>query len=478
MALEPGMQVAAQGVVTELGDGGDTQTALDGVQSLTLCGEHQALPLTHTRLPMAADTRESLENMRVTLDSASIATDVYRLRDGEIRIAAGGMLASPTEVAWPGNDARRQRQQNQAAWLKAQLVDGDRTAFPGGTELVSDEGVLGHDGKSPKLFLEAPANLARPLMPSPPAPAAESLRVLSLNLYNYFNGDGQGGGFPAPRGASSEKDFERQRERLRAALEALRPDIVAVMELENDGFAPGSAAADLLDDMAQATGASWEAANPGVNGIGSDEITVGLFHRPDRVRAMGPALTLGAAPFDLLSRKPVARAFAPVGGGPAFFVAVNHFKSKGSCPDHGPDRDLGDGQGCWNAARTAAAKAVGEWVLQLAAAQADGRALIVGDLNAYRLEDPVRHLVGNGFEDLTGGGELGHEYSYVFYGEAGTLDYALATPALRRLVAQARILHINAAWPPGMKLPAPWLRSSDHDPVIVDLRFRQSFTAR
>ncbi|WP_191621312.1 ExeM/NucH family extracellular endonuclease [Marinihelvus fidelis] len=475
--LEPGMRVAVNGTVTELGEQKDTQTALAGFDSLSVCAEHEPLPLTPMRLPMPAAERERLENMRVTIDTATVATDVYRLDRGEIRVAAGGMLPSPTEVAWPGTDARRQRARNRDATLFAQLAEGDRSVFPGGTEVVSDLGVLGHDGKGPRLYLEDRANLAKPLSPTLTPPASDALRVLSLNLQNYFNGDGRGGGFPTPRGAETARAFEHQRERLRATVSELQPDIIAVMEIENDGFGQHSAARDFIADLEKATGADWDVASPNGGPVGTDEITVGLFHRTDRVTATVQTLALNAPPFDLLNRQPLARAYRPAGGGPAFIIVVNHFKSKGSCPDQGRDRDLGDGQGCWNAARTAAATSLAGWVLQLAQQQADGRALIVGDLNAYRLEDPVRELVKAGFEDLTGGGELGHEYSYVFYGEAGTLDYALATPELRRSVIQARILHINASWPPGMDLPQPWLRSSDHDPVIVDLRFRQSSTA-
>ena len=59
---------------------------------------------------------------------------------------------------------------------------------------------------------------------------------------------------------------------------------------------------------------------------------------------------------------------------------------------------------------------------------------------------------------------------------AGALDYAFASPELVPYVRGARYLNFNAGYPPGVDLELPWLRSSDHDPVIVDLRFRQSET--
>jgi len=44
-------------------------------------------------------------------------------------------------------------------------------------------------------------------------------------------------------------------------------------------------------------------------------------------------------------------------------------------------------------------------------------------------------------------------------------------------VLQAYIWHVNAAFPAKMELPQPWLRFSDHDPVVVELRIRQSKTS-
>ena len=38
-----------------------------------------------------------------------------------------------------------------------------------------------------------------------------SLKVAAFNVLNYFNGDGQGGGFPTSRGANSAVEFDRQR---------------------------------------------------------------------------------------------------------------------------------------------------------------------------------------------------------------------------------------------------------------------------
>ena len=68
------------------------------------------------------------------------------------------------------------------------------------------------------------------------------------------------------------------------------------------------------------------------------------------------------------------------------------------------------------------------------------------------------------------------EYSFVYAGQRGTLDYAFTSGALLEH-SQAHIWHANAAFPAHMELPKPWLRFSDHDPVVVDILLRQSSTS-
>jgi predicted extracellular nuclease len=68
-------------------------------------------------------------------------------------------------------------------------------------------------------------------------------------------------------------------------------------------------------------------------------------------------------------------------------------------------------------------------------------------------------------------------YSYVFYGQHGTLDYAFSSKPLLHKVQQAFIWNVNTTLPADMALPLPWLRFSDHDPVVVDLSLRHSNTS-
>jgi len=69
------------------------------------------------------------------------------------------------------------------------------------------------------------------------------------------------------------------------------------------------------------------------------------------------------------------------------------------------------------------------------------------------------------------------DYSFVFAGQHGTLDYAFSSASLVAKADQAFIWHVNAAYPPRMDLPRPFMGFSDHDPVVVGLRLRQSSTS-
>jgi predicted extracellular nuclease len=150
---------------------------------------------------------------------------------------------------------------------------------------------------------------------------------------------------------------------------------------------------------------------------------------------------------------------------------VNHLKSKGSCPDSGPNARQDDGQGCWNPARVEAVNALLRWSHRIADEAGTDRVLILGDMNAYREEDPIHAFRKGGYTELVESLSDQPTYSYRHFGQAGTLDYAFASPALAAFARQARIWHINADWPRNMELPEPWLRMSDHDPVIVDFAF-------
>lgn len=144
-----------------------------------------------------------------------------------------------------------------------------------------------------------------------------------------------------------------------------------------------------------------------------------------------------------------------------------------------------------NLTRTAAAQALVDWLATDPTGSGDSDFLIMGDLNSYATEDPI-DAARAGADDTLGTADdytnliARHQgpfaYSFVFDGQAGYLDHALATPSLADQVLGATEWHINADEPDAIDYDTTFkppavdalyepnaYRSSDHDPVVVFL---------
>lgn len=474
--VNTGSMISVTGTVSEIGQGRYTLTAISDVDELIDCKTSRELPLTEVVLPLNGPGREALEGMRIAITDALTVTDSYQFRRGNITLSGNGMQFAPTETIAPGKGAADRLAQNRKFTLAVRLAeDADRsTLLTNGSTIENFIGVMAHDGYDLRVSIQSMSAAPLPGVSTPDRVSTDNLRITGMNLHNYFNGDGKGRGFPTPRGAETAEEFTQQRNRIGAALKVLDPHIVAVMELENDGFGGNSAAQDLINLANDSTGKPWAVARPVADNTGDDAITVGLFYRSDRVSAIGPAQTLQGPEFTS-SRQPMAQVFQASTDDEKVLVVVNHLKSKGSCPDSGENADQEDGQGCWNPMREASAEKMSAWANRLAAAEGISNVLILGDLNAYRREDPIEAVRRAGYTELMDSQKA--PYSFVYYGQHGTLDYAFASAALQNKVDRAFIWNVNSVYPANMPLPEPWLRFSDHDPVVVDLRLRHSTTS-
>jgi len=420
------------------------------------------------------------EGQRVRITAPLVVSGNHRLaRDGSVVAAFGGRLRTPTEVARPGADAAAVAADNRARSLRL-VLSGDVHAhghvWRSGGLLESAVGTVAVDEAGPGLHIEDIEMLQPAPRPAAPTVAGE-LRLASLNLQNLFNGDGRGGGFPTARGARTQADYQVQLARLVATLSSLDADVVALLELENDGYGPDSSIAQLAAAL-DPTGTRWRFVDAG-EGPGDNPIRVGMVYRADRVAPVGAPATLEAGPLGPLSRAPLAQAFR-AGNGPVFVVVANHFKSKGCRDAEGADRDQGDGQACFNATRRASGQQLREWLAGDPTGSGSALVAVLGDLNAYAMEDPVRDFIDAGWVDALAGADAGQPWTYVYDAQAGRLDHALLSPALGRRLQDAAIWHSNADEAPIVGDPAanagepgvtPW-RASDHDPFILGLRLR------
>ena len=429
----------------------------------------------------APEDWSALDGRLVRINAPLVISGNHRLeRDGSVVLAFGDRLRAPTEVARPGADAAAVAAANRARSLELVLppkVARHAHLWRSGGVVGTVQGMLTlHEG-GPRLSITDVDTLQPAQRPAAPTVVGE-LRVASLNLQNLFNGDGRGGGFPTARGAATPDEYEAQRARLVATLSSLDADIVVLLELENDGYGPESSIAQLVKAL-DPEGQRWRFVDAG-DGPGDNPIRVGLVYRADRVAPIGRPATLEAGPFGPLSRAPLAQAFR-AGSGPAFVVVANHFKSKGCRDATGADLDQGDGQACFNATRRASGVALRSWLASDPTGSGSDLVAVLGDLNAYAMEDPVRGFIDAGWRDALASADGGQPHTYVYDAQAGRLDHVLLSPALGARLEDAAIWHSNADEAPGTATgdgdtPAavtPW-RASDHDPVIVGLRLRSA----
>jgi predicted extracellular nuclease len=284
--------------------------------------------------------------------------------------------------------------------------------------------------------------------------------------------------------------LERQRTKLLQALIALDADIVGMMEMENStGVEP---LADIVDGLNDLLGAGTYAyVDTGT--IGTDVIKVGIIYKPGTVSEIGDFAILDASVDarydDTLNRPALAQTFVEDATGAAFTVVMNHFKSKGCGGATGLEADQGDGQACWNPARVSAAEAMVDWLATYPTGIVDDDVMVMGDLNAYAKEDPIGVFLDAGFTNLVEWFGGAGAYGFVFDGQWGYLDHALASESMFAQVTGTAEYHINADEPSVLdyntdfktanhvtSLYAPnEFRTSDHDPVLVGLDLEFDF---
>ena len=481
--LLAGDHVRVRGRVAERDTEKDASITVLEVDGLTPLAP---MPLPSARtldgVPASASTWESLEAMRVHFPAAlTVVGTQNAARFGEWQVALGDRTWTPTEVALPGNAANEMGRENRARFVW--LDDGDARASADtvmrrdiprtGSVIKGIGGIVDERFGRYRLQLAQTPKVEAAKAPITAPARTGDLRIAAMNLENLFNGDGQGGGFPTERGAKTEVEYLHQRAKLVAALAGLDADVVALMELENDVAGPLSSEAQLLAALNAVHGGDWRAARMPAN-ASTDAIRVGIIYRASKVQPVGASATFDDGPFAELSRPPLLQSFR-AGSGPVFTVVANHFKSKGCRDAKGPDGDQRDGQSCWNTSRLASAKLLDGWLRERLGTSLDAPVAILGDLNAYAMEDPPRWLRENDWRDAFAEAGVAHPYSYVYDGQAGRLDHALLTPALAARLTGAAEWHINADEPDAperVDAPITPLRSSDHDPLVIDLRLR------
>lgn len=482
-----------------------------------ICSTGNVIEPTPVTLPLTLEQFEAHEGMLLTFNNLTVEQNYFQARFGQVTLG-NGRLFTPTNgqpVPAEGNLANMvvlDDCTNRNNVPKTYLYPYDGALRAGDTiptiTGVLDQGRINADSTTTGVIAKFPTvhyriQATQPVVPQTTNPRpnnseivdlAGQVKVSGFNVLNYFTTldmvpyrstfpyDGSAN---TPRGADTQLELDRQEAKIISALSAINADVFGLTEIESwDG---ANALQTLVDKLNAAVGAGTYAAIADPEGfpqpgLGGDYIQVAIIYKPGKVTPVGLAQTDLNSVF---SRAPIAQTFTVNATGETFSVVVNHFKSKGSCPDISIDpANIDTGEGCWSTLRSEQAAQLLKFIEVIKTNSADPDVLAIGDYNAYGTESPINVLTTGGMvNEMAAFVPEGSRYSYVFDGQAGYLDHGLATAELSAQVGDAMFWHINADEPSlidyvtdykggtsSIDLYQPHeFRSSDHDPVIVGL---------
>lgn len=469
---------------------------------------------------------EQYEGMLVNFPETLTVTELFNLdRFGELRVSEGGRLRQFTQLNQPSVSGYQAHLEDIASrtitiddGLTIQNPDpiiypspelsannplrmGDTvTGLTGNVRFSRGSGGFGDEAYRIMPTVD-PSFVNENVRPQTPDPVNGDLTIASLNVLNYFTtldepGNSSGPNNLNPRGADNQQEFERQQEKLVTAIATIDADILGLVELENtdtDNNGNDVVLDNLVNAVNTALGAPvYDYISTGF--IGGDAIKVGMIYKPSAVNPVGNFAILDSSVdptfIDDRNRPVLAQTFDGVVTNERLTIAVNHFKSKGQSgltDTSDPNFDQGDGQSFWNAVRTDAANALTNWLTTDPTNSGDPDFLIIGDLNAYAQEDPITAIEAAGYTNLISQFVGPDAYSFVFDGQAGTLDYALANASLAAQVTGATDWHANADEADALDYNLDFgrnpslfngqdpFRHSDHDPLLVGLNWGNNY---
>ena len=295
-------------------------------------------------------------------------------------------------------------------------------------------------------------------VPSVDMNGTHNVLVCGANL-EYYLVQNLGTGY----GPDNQTEHNRQKAKVCTALARIHADVYGLVEIEQ-----GQAALEeIADYLTTATGSHYDYVDDQGSANGSYTKS-GYIYNSDRIQPYG-ILTRNNQ--GVKNRKYV-QGFILLENNERFIYSINHFKAK-SGTGTGKDADQGDGQGIYNNARLLEARSLIQNMEAYQSFYGDNDVLIMGDLNAYAMEDPIWAFVEAGMYDLHRYFHADSSYSYVYGEQAGYLDHAIANASLIKQVTGMNAWHVNSdesdEYTYDKSYDETVFRYSDHDPVLVGL---------
>ncbi len=442
---------------------------LTNIRNIRKVAENKAVAATKLIFPQ--DNLSNHIGEKVQFNQTLVVTNTYYWASYGQIVLSSQRLTSATEVAKPGSsDYSAIRNANSKN--KLYVVDATQSSSP----FADENGTLrtgycvdnlqGTLVSANKLQVTETPNWYGNQRPTTHNNIGNyNVKVCATNLEYYIRSK-----FDGNYGPANLTEANRQNAKIVKGLRAIDADIYGLLEIQQGQ----EAIAYLCQSLNEAAGSDIYAYVSDITNLYQTYTKVGFIYRKDRIK------TKGSLTFDntkTMYRKAI-QAFTLISNNESFMLSLNHFKAK-SGSGTGDDADQGDGQGGFNATRVAEAEAV---LRRCDAQYTDEDVLVMGDLNAHSMEDPVQAFVNAGYTNLLKAYHGNSEYSYSYNGEVGLLDHALANESMRQQVSGVTSFHVNCDEPAKFEYTQAgteniMYRYSDHDPIIVGLHLGDYETA-
>ena len=241
-------------------------------------------------------------------------------------------------------------------------------------------------------------------------------------------------------GPNTQSEHQKQRAKVSKALAKINADLYGFVEIERGQ----SALAEIAADLTRNTGRHFDYINDGGSPNGT-YTKAGFVYCTNVLKPYGKLRENNTG----VQERKKTQAFIEKATGEKFLFSVNHFKAK-SGNGSGLNADKGDGQGGYNYDRVQEANSLLSNYEKDKTFYGDDDILIMGDLNAYAMEDPITILKEGGMIDLHRAFHADSSYSYAYYdrsvglSQAGYLDHALCNSTLYPQVTGMVAYHINS----------------------------------
>jgi predicted extracellular nuclease len=421
----------------------------------------------------AADFWEAFEGMRVTIDAPIVTSPTNSF--GETFVVASGGTGS-TGLNSRGGMTISGNTNNFDDYNPERIqIDDDSGLFAGftpnftqGDRLSNVTGILSYNFQNYELLVTEAVTITTDVgaLPREITTLTGSENRLSMATYNVENLDPGDGKFNI---LAADIVYN-----------LLAPDIISLNEIQDaDGAGAGSdlsgyvTAQGLIDAIAAIGGPNYvyievTPSAPGTTGgEPGGNIRNGFLYNMDRVGYVAnSAVAVPGTAFNG-SRYPLSAQFT-FNGETITAISVHSTSRGGSDPLFGanqPPTNAGESQ------RIAQSIAIQAYVANILNTDPDAFVAVMGDFNAFWFEQSLELIEGSIMTNLHRLLAEEERYSYVFEGNAQTLDHILVTNNLAAS-AQFDAVHINS------EQPATPARGTDHDPMLATLLLNSAAVAQ